>query len=186
MMRILRGRLKNKKLPIHDRWVRPTSAYRRELIFNRIEHAGLFTDFSKANVVDVFAGTGALGLEALSRGAQSLTLIEKSLKTHEKLKHFLNIHNLENTVRLLNADACSLPQHPPHLKRFNLCFLDAPYNQNLIPGALDSLRHQGWLDENAILIMELDKKESCPLPPWLKTENERLKGRTRVLFLKTS
>ncbi len=183
MMRLLKGTLKGKRLPQHDAWVRPTSAFRREMIFNRLAHAAGFKPLADCHVLDLFAGTGALGLEAFSRGAAHVTLVEKDPFTHKKLRQFLTAHHLEKAVDLLLADACHLPPLPPLSVKADLCFLDAPYHKNLIPQALDSLHQKGWLAPKAHLIAEIDHKEDCHLPNWITLTHERQKGRTRVLFL---
>jgi len=179
MMRLLSGTLKGKALPLHDSWVRPTSAYRRLMIFNRLQHAEGFSDFTNKRVVDVFAGTGALGLEALSRGASHVSLIEKNPKTHEKLQAFIAKNQLANRTSLLLCDATQLPpvSHP-----YDLCFLDAPYHKDLIPLGLESLYRQAWVKKHTFFVAETDVRENLPLPPWVTLSEKRVKGRTAVWF----
>ena len=180
-LRLLQGTLKGKKLPAHDAWVRPTSVYRREMIFNCLMHDAMFPALEKCHVVDVFAGTGALGLEALSRGAGFLTLIEKNVVTFEKLQAFLSTHNLQDRVQLLHAEVPFLPQA---MRQADLCFLDAPYGEKLVPQALENLYAQGWIGPDTCFVAELDQRETLPLPPWVELVRQKRKGRTQVIFLR--
>ncbi|WP_082191985.1 RsmD family RNA methyltransferase [Candidatus Hepatobacter penaei] len=181
MMRILQGRLKGRKLAPHDPWVRPTSSYRREMIFNRLMHADPALDLPSCRVLDVFAGTGSLGLEALSRGAAFVTFVEPQATTRHKLDSFLKTHDLTTCTSLL---ACAVPHLPPcTMPPYHLCFLDAPYGQALIPPALDNLHRGHWLTPRAVLIAETDKREALPLPPFITLEHTTTKGRTHVHFM---
>lgn len=183
MMRLLSGSLKGRRLPPHDSWVRPTSAYRRHMIFNRLRHGEGFSTFADCRVIDVFAGTGALGLEALSQGAAHVTLIEKDPRTHKKLAIFLN-----DTLRDRPESTCvqlykaAVPFLPPATQPVDLCFLDAPYHQNLIPPALKALAERGWLKQNTLCVAETNKHEKLAPPPWIKVSETRQKGNTIVHF----
>lgn len=178
-MRILSGNLRGKKLPGHDHWVRPTSAYRREMIFNRLVHAEGFQNFDNITVLDVFAGTGSLGFEALSRGAKKVFLMEKNPTTHRNLLRFIENENLQNQTTLYLADATDLPKAPHSV---DLCFLDAPYHKNLIPPALESLRKKGWLKHNTLCVAETSTHETLALPSWMDLPTKRTKGKTCVWF----
>jgi 16S rRNA (guanine966-N2)-methyltransferase len=181
-VRILQGSLRGKKLADHDAWVRPTSGYRRQMIFNRLHHAEGFDALDKLRVLDVFAGTGALGLEALSRGAAFVTFVEADMRTATKLETFIQNNNLAPKTRVVRAaipDIAPCPDQP-----FDLCFLDAPYGQNLVPKALSSLHAQGWVHSNTLYIAETDVFEDLPLPSWAHISHKRTKGRTHVYFIR--
>lgn len=178
-MRILGGILKGKRLPDHASWVRPTSEYRRQMIFNRLQHAEGFDTFDDVRVIDAFAGTGSLGIEALSRGAKHVTLVEKNFLTFQALRTFVQRTPLANRTTLLQESATKLPPAPESAQ---LCFLDAPYHKGLIPPALESLKAQGWLANNTLCIAETDKEEELILPNWIIPTEKRKKGRTTVHF----
>lgn len=184
MMRILQGTLKNRRLPKHDAWVRPTSAYRREMIFNRLAHAPALQDVNlpTCRVLDVFAGTGALGLEALSRGAIHATFVEANEKTAAQLDDFLKTNDLRAQTTLMKSEAHHLPlcQDLP----YQLCFLDAPYHKGLIPKTIDTLYQGGWLAPGALCVAETDVQEPLPLPHFIAPVDKRTKGRTIVWFLR--
>jgi 16S rRNA (guanine966-N2)-methyltransferase len=183
MMRLLSGSLKGRRLPPHDSWVRPTSAYRRHMIFNRLRHGEGFASFEACRVIDVFAGTGALGLEALSQGADHVTLIEKDPRTHKKLATFL-AHTLRDRPEAprVQLHKAAVPFLPPAPHAVDICFLDAPYHQNLIPPALKALAEKGWLKPNTLCVAETDKHETLTPPPWISVSETRQKGSTIVHF----
>lgn len=178
---IVKGRLRGKTLPTHGSWVRPTSDYRRQMMFNRMEHAEGFESFDGVRVLDVFAGTGALGLEAVSRGAKHVTFFEKHPQTFQRLRDFVVRNQLENGARVIQTAVPTVPRADAPV---DLCFLDAPYGQGLIPFAMESLKRQGWLKPQTLLITETDQKEPLPLPSWLLLTEKRQKGRTIVQFLR--
>ena len=151
------------------------------MIFNRLTHGeGLWT-LSGQRVLDVFAGSGSLGLEALSRGADFVAFIEKNSLTKRKLARFLKTHRLEGQTYLVHASLPYLPACP--MQPFNLCFLDAPYGEDLIPTALKNLKEQNWITPGTLFVAETDKQESLPLPSWIRITHKRTKGRTHVYFL---
>ena len=181
-VRILQGSLKGKKLADHDTWVRPTSGYRRQMIFNRLHHAEGLNSFDKLRVLDVFAGTGALGLEALSRGAAFATFVEADMRTATKLEAFIQSNNLSSKAGVVRATIPDIPLHQD--QPFDLCFLDAPYGQGLVPKALRSLHAQGFVHPKTLYIAETDIRENLPLPPWAWVTHKRTKGRTHVYFIR--
>ena len=181
-IRILQGSLKGKKLADHDAWVRPTSAYRREMIFNRLTHAENLCDFSALRVLDVFAGSGALGLEALSRGACHVTFIEPNAITVKKLSAFIENNHLNNRTNVIQAAVPNIPPCPE--APFDLCFLDAPYGHNLIPQALNNLKISKWIQPDTLYVAETDLREELLLPSWIFVTHKRTKGRTHVYFLR--
>ncbi|AQS87947.1 N-6 adenine-specific DNA methylase [Neoasaia chiangmaiensis NBRC 101099] len=156
---------------------RPTADRTRQALFDMLLHApwGGRDLFGNAAVLDVFAGTGALGLEALSRGAPHATFMEKDPAARAAIAANIAAYRAESRTRLLNADATRPPRAPtPHA----IAFLDPPYAQDLVPRALDALARQGWLTPDALIVAETGTDE----PP-LAIENplaDRRFGAARI------
>ncbi|MBA3812898.1 MAG: 16S rRNA (guanine(966)-N(2))-methyltransferase RsmD [Alphaproteobacteria bacterium] len=181
-MRIIGGKYRGKKLlpPIHE-GTRPTSDRTRETIFNiLLNNPSLGPQILRDKaVLDVFAGTGALGLEALSRGAKSVTFIENSrdvlpiLQANIKACELPPTFVLEQDGRLLGANP-----YPP----FDLIFMDPPYHQDMILPTLAKLESNGWMGKAAVVLMEISKDETLYLPSFLSLEVERISGAAKLLF----
>ena len=156
--------------------VRPTAIRAREGLFNVLEHR--FGNMYGQKVADLFAGTGALGLEALSRGADYCCFVELDAKTKR---------NLESLITSVSANARVLGQDATNLKSvdepFDLIFLDPPYGANLIEGCLRSLNAKGWLKSESLVVVELDAKETLPDNHEFTVLQDRKWGRNRFLFL---
>ncbi|MBI2706956.1 MAG: 16S rRNA (guanine(966)-N(2))-methyltransferase RsmD [Proteobacteria bacterium] len=182
-MRIVGGKYRGKKIiPPLSEGTRPTSDRTREMIFNVLLHNPAFDPsglLDKA-VLDVFAGTGALGLEAFSRGAKSVTFIENNRTALPILRANIKAFELSASC-VLEKDAQHLGVAPAP---FDLVFLDPPYGQNLVLPTLTQLSSQGWLSPEAIVVIEIGKKEDFPLPSFLSFTTERLSGITKVVFSK--
>ena len=154
-MRIIAGKHKGRSLlSPKDKSVRPTASKMREAIFNILVSAGFLND--ETIVLDLCCGTGALGLEALSRGAAQAIFIDGS-DQHLKLARENIIYcNEQNKSTILRANAEILPKakYP-----CNLVFLDPPYSKGVSNKALKSLIEQNWLADKAIIGVEISKKE---------------------------
>ncbi len=148
-MRIIAGRWKGRVLTAPmGRNTRPTNIRARQAVFDILAHAP-WCDLQGAKVLDVFAGTGAYGLEALSRGAASASFIELASLALAALKANIAICKAE-TAKLVAADALHPPGGTPH----DLVFLDPPYGQALVAPALDALAAKGWIAPGAIIVAE--------------------------------
>ncbi|HUX78307.1 MAG TPA: 16S rRNA (guanine(966)-N(2))-methyltransferase RsmD [Alphaproteobacteria bacterium] len=183
-MRIVGGKYRGKKIlaPIH-KGTRPTSDRTRETIFNILLHNPVFGPgvlIDKA-VLDVFAGTGALGLEALSRGAKSVTFIENDKIALPLLYDNVKAFGLSRTC-VFEQDALHLGTTPTSF--YDLVFLDPPYHQNLVSPALLHLFSRGWLAKEGSVVIEIAKNETLLLPPFLDLVLERISGAARILFCK--
>ena len=137
--------------------LRPTSDRVREAIFNLLVNGGYGDPVTGARVLDLFAGTGALGLEALSRGAASLTLIDDGAAARALIAK--NVALCRTQARHLRHDATRLPTNPD--APYNLIFLDPPYGKGMGEAALLSAQKSGWLAPEALAVWE----EGSPLPP---------------------
>lgn len=155
--------------------LRPTPDRVRESLFNMLMSYGLPHE---ARVLDLFAGTGALGLEALSRGAAHVTYVENGRKGAALIRENLAKARRSDDAKLLTCDATRLPPAPHACE---LVFLDPPYAKGLGEKALASALAQGWIADNALISWE----ESTPITPpagW-KIQNARNFGLTTISFL---
>ncbi|MFO7759938.1 MAG: 16S rRNA (guanine(966)-N(2))-methyltransferase RsmD [Roseovarius sp.] len=159
--------------------LRPTSDRVRESLFNVL--AGGYDDpVSAARVLDVFAGTGALGLEALSRGAGTVSFVENGRSALSLLRKNIALCRAEAQVRVVACDARRPPACPDAPQ--TLVFLDPPYGKGLGEQALDALRAQGWIAEGALIVWE-ESAEIAP-PDGMQMIEERRYGETRIRFLR--
>src|SRR4029077_9291237 len=143
-MRVVGGRLKGRNLASpSSRDIRPTADRLRESVFNILIHA--YGDpVSGARVLDLFAGTGALGIEAISRGANFALFVDNGTEARALLRNNVEALGLGGVTKVFRRDATNLrPAHP--LEPFSLVFLDPPYGKGLADKALVSLRDGGWL-----------------------------------------
>lgn len=156
-MRIISGKLKGRKLKSPaDNDIRPTSDRLRENLFNVIMHSDL--GIEDILVMDIFAGTGAMGLEALSRGAEKCIFIEKSISSIRLLRQNIQSLELDNQSQILTMDASSIGKTiPPLPKAVELVMMDAPFPKatELTLGALNGLVEAEWLAENAWVVAKL-------------------------------
>ncbi len=132
--------------------MRPTADRLREALFNILTHA--YGDpVSGARVLDLFAGTGALGIEAISRGASYALFVDDGVEARALLRDNVESLGLGGVTRIFRRDATKLgPAHP--LEPFSLAFLDPPYGKGLAEKALASAREGGWLVPGALVVVE--------------------------------
>ncbi|MDD9901841.1 MAG: 16S rRNA (guanine(966)-N(2))-methyltransferase RsmD [Alphaproteobacteria bacterium] len=185
-MRIVAGRHRGRPLASpKGLQTRPTSDRARESVFNILQHAPWAENvLEDAAVMDVFCGTGALGLEALSRGAAHAVFIDKDKAALNACRQNIATFKEEKNSLVLQQDALSCPQRPPHIAPRNLVFLDPPYGYDLGIKALRHLEAQNWLAPHVITIMEMKKSAPEPLPDSFTLVNERHYGIALLRFLK--
>ena len=181
-MRIVGGRNRGRALEAPPgAGVRPTSDRAREALFNILGHGQFATPFRDRPVLDAFAGTGALGLEALSRGAARAVFIENDRAALAVLRRNVAALDEAPRVEILAADAT----HPPKAREsVAIAFLDPPYRSALAAPALEALAGAGWLELGALATVELAAKEDFPPPPGFELLDERRYGAARVLILR--
>src|SRR5205085_4473388 len=152
-MRIIGGRLRGRVLAApKSQAIRPTADRLREALFNILVHR--YTDpVSGARVLDLFAGTGALGLEALSRGAEFALFIDNAAEARALLRENIAALGLGGVSRIFRRDATSLGEAHA-FGPFSLIFLDPPYGQGLAEQALASALTGGWIAPNALVVVE--------------------------------
>ena len=181
-MRIVGGRLRGRLLEAPaSRAIRPTSERLRKSIFDILihRHAGVVEG---ARVVDLFAGSGALGIEALSRGAKFALFVDNGPEARALLRANVEVFALGGVTRIWRADATLLgkaPAGPP----FTLAFLDPPYEKGLAGPALAGLVEGGWLASGALVVVEESAEAEIGAPTALRIVDERVYGETKVVFL---
>ena len=164
--------------------VRPTSDRAREALFNILSHgsfaaAGL--PFAGAPVLDAFAGTGALGLEALSRGAGSAAFIENGREAIAALRRNVAALGESDRAQIIAGDAT----RPPRAAfACAVAFLDPPYRSGLAAPALTALAAAGWLAADALVVVEIAASEELASPPGFAIIDERVYGAARLVFLR--
>lgn len=176
-MRVIAGKWRGRPLVTpKDRAVRPTTDRIREALFSKLQSMNAING---ANILDCFAGTGALGFEALSREGASLTLIEKAPSSLKLISE--NQKSLGTEATIIRQDATKLgicpAQHP-----FDLIFLDPPYGKDMVVPCLLALLKGDWIAPDAVIVIETDKREELTLPDELTGIDDRTYGDTRLTF----
>jgi 16S rRNA (guanine966-N2)-methyltransferase len=182
-MRIVGGRLRGRTLVgPKSAAIRPTSDRLRETLFNILTHA--YGDpVTDARVLDLFAGTGALGLEALSRGAAFTLFMDDGAEARALIRQNVEALGLGGVSRIFRRDATRLGAAHP-LEPFSLAFLDPPYGQGLAEKALASLRDGGWLTPGALLVVEETKAAGFAAPEGFEELERRAYDDTEFVFLR--
>ena len=182
-MRITGGRLRRRGLQAPaDQAVRPTSDRVRESVFNILAHGAAAVDLDGARVIDLFAGTGALAFEAVSRGAGYALLVEESAEARGLIRENIEALGLTGCTRIFRRDATDLGP-AGNIEPFGLAFLDPPYGKGLADKALAALVGGGWLSPGAVLVVEERGGVEVALPPGLTEVDRRIYGDTMVVFL---
>ena len=161
-MRIIAGTLKGRKLAAFEgRDIRPTSDRTRESLFNLLMHGAYAgTSIVDQEVADLCCGTGALGLEAISRGARAATFVDQDKKSLQLARDNAVHCGVANQCHFLQADVTKLP---PARTPFSLVLMDAPYGTPLLQPAFHALRSGGWLAPGTLLVSELPHTAHAPL-----------------------
>lgn len=185
-MRITGGKLGGRRLVApDDSRVRPTSDRTRQAIFNMLRHKdfGIGFTLEGAAVLDLFAGTGALGIEAISQGARWCLMVDDNADSRALQRQNVEALGLTGATRIWRRDATDLgPIGPSARGPFDLVFLDPPYRKEMIPKALASLKAGGWLNPNALIVVETDASEEFEASGYTPLD-ERDYGETKVRFL---
>jgi 16S rRNA (guanine966-N2)-methyltransferase len=184
-MRVVGGSLRGRTLAApRSQAIRPTADRLRESLFNILVHA--YDDaIGGARVLDLFAGTGALGIEALSRGAAFTLFVDDGAEARALIRENVATLGLGGTTRVFRRDATKLgPAHP--IEPFSLVFLDPPYGKNLAEQALASAHAGGWLTPNALIVVEEAKKSAFTTPQGFAEVERRAYDDTEFVFLKSA
>jgi 16S rRNA (guanine966-N2)-methyltransferase len=182
-MRIVGGRLRGRTLSApKSGTIRPTADRLREALFNILVHA--YDDpVSDARVLDLFAGTGALGLEALSRGAAFALFVDNGAEARALLRENVAALGLGGATRVFRRDAAKLGAAHP-LAPFSLAFLDPPYGQGLAEQALAVARDGGWLAPDALAVVEEAAKANFVAPEGFDELERREYDDTALIVLR--
>lgn len=185
-MRIVAGKFRGRALatPDDDR-IRPTSDRVREAMFNILAHGIDGFDMPGAIVLDLFAGTGALGLEALSRGAASCLFVEQDAEARGLIRRNIEALGQTGTTRIYRRDATDLGE-AGNREPFTLVFADPPYGKGLGEKALAAAAGGGWLADGAIVVAEERAGVSVAWPAGFTILDQRTWGDTQAVFARFS
>ena len=180
-MRIVGGRFRGRIIAgPSDAGIRPTSDRLRETIFNILEHA--YGDpVDGARVLDLFAGTGAMGFEALSRGAHFCLFVDQGAQARGLLRGSVEALGCGGETRIFRRDATKLGEAKP-LAPFSLVFCDPPYGRGLAPRAVSSAIAGGFLADEALLVIEEAASAEFAFPAAVAEIERRLYGDTMIAF----
>jgi len=187
-MRIIAGDFRGKTLfaPAGEA-TRPTSDRARQAVFNILEHAPWSPGLRDRRVLDLFAGSGALGFEALSRGAAFALFVETDEAARGAIRQNIDAMSLFGVTRVHRRDATDLGQRPgADGPAFDLAFLDPPYGRGLGELALARLREGNWLTPDAVVMLERGVAEPPLEAPGYEALDARDYGAARVHFLKVA
>ena len=182
-MRIVGGRLGGRTLLApKSQAIRPTADRLREALFNILTHS--YGDpVEGARVLDLFAGTGALGIEAISRGAKFALFVDNGTEARALLRNNIEALGLGGVTKVFRRDATDLgPAHP--VEPFSLAFLDPPYGKGLAEQALASLRDGAWLAPGAIVVVEEAKAAGVTAPEGYEELERRAYDDTEFVVLR--
>ena len=182
-MRIVAGKFKGHRLAApKDHGTRPTSDRVREALFNILEHGLENFELQGARVLDLFAGTGALGLEALSRGAKYCLFIENSATARGIIRTNVEALNLTGATRIWRRDAGTLGP-AGNLEPFDLVFADPPYGLGLGGKALATALKEGWIRPGGIAVLEERSGVEIDVPEDFEERDRRTYGDTQIVIL---
>lgn len=183
-MRVIGGTLRGRPLatPEHD-GLRPTADRVREAVFNILAHGVAEFDLDGVRVIDLFAGTGAMGIEALSRGAAYCLFVDDSAEARALIRRNIEAFGLTGQTRIFRRDATDLGD-AGRGAGYGLAFLDPPYGKGCAEKALAVLARSGWLVAGAIAVVE-ERVDATLVVPLAFTEiDKRSYGETQVIFLR--
>ena len=182
-MRVVGGRLKGRNLASpSSQEIRPTADRLRESVFNILIHA-YDNPIEDARVLDLFAGTGALGIEAVSRGANFTLFVDNGTEARALLRNNVEALGLGGVTKVYRRDATNLgPAHP--MEPFSLAFLDPPYGKSLAEQALVSARDGSWFTPDALIVVEEAAASGFAAPAGFAEIERREYGDTQLVFLR--
>lgn len=181
-MRIVGGKFRGRALKSPSSVaIRPTADRLRESIFNILAHA--YGDpVNNARVLDLFAGTGALGIEAMSRGARFALFVEEAAEARALIRENVEAFALPGITRLFRRDATNLGEAKP-IEPFSLAFCDPPYGHGFAEKALASARAGGWLAPSSLIVVE-EEKGAFVTPEGFEEIERRTYDDTEIIFLR--
>ncbi len=187
-MRVVGGTYRGRSLAspaAKDQRLRPTSDRLRETIFNILSRGQFDDPVPDARVLDLFAGTGALGFEALSRGAKFVLFVDDAATSRGLIRQNIETFGAGGTTRLFKRDATKLGEAGKS-GQFSIIFADPPYGQNLATKALIACREGGWIAPNAIIMVEESAAAEFGSPPGFTEQDRRRQGESEIIFMTLS
>ncbi|WP_353569967.1 16S rRNA (guanine(966)-N(2))-methyltransferase RsmD [Candidatus Albibeggiatoa sp. nov. BB20] len=177
-VRIIGGNWKGRKLNVLDRQgLRPTTDRIRETVFNWLQW-----HLPTRRCLDVFAGSGVLGIEAVSRGASFVQLIEKDRQIANSLRQQLQVLGSDK-IELIQTDAIRFLQIPPS-QPFDIVFIDPPFRQSLLEACCQSLEQNQWLSQYALIYIEMEQElDSVALPYNWNLIRDKIAGQVHYCLL---
>jgi 16S rRNA (guanine966-N2)-methyltransferase len=185
-MRIVAGKFKGARIEAPKGLAtRPTSDRVREALFNVLQHGSPEVDLEGARVLDLFAGSGALGLEACSRGARFCLFVEESAEARGAIRRNVEALHLTGATKIWRRDATRLGEAGT-LAPFDLIFLDPPYGKGLGEAALAAAVAGGWVADGAIVALEERAAAEVPIPPQFQELEVRRYGDTKIVLARNA
>ena len=183
-MRIVAGKFRAKRIEApKGLTTRPTSDRVRQALFNVLEHGAPQFDFAGARVLDLFAGSGALGLEAMSRGAPFCLFVEESADARASIRRNVEALSLTGVTKIWRRDATKLGEAGT-MQPFDLIFLDPPYGRGLGLRTLQSAAAGGWIKDGAIAVLEDRADAEVELPAAFQGLDARIYGETKIVVMR--
>lgn len=185
MISIIGGVLKKKKIEVPSKNVRPTSALKREAIFSIIESLALqnsYEIYNNKSVIDLFAGSGSLGLESISRGAAFAYFYEINTKTYDTLLKNCNLICQNNQFEAKKINSIDVKKFTTKFS-VSIIFLDPPYDFDSYERILINILNSKIMKKETIIILETHKDKVVKVPTKLKIFKEKTYGNTKILFI---
>ena len=185
-MRIVAGTFRGRPLVApKGHLTRPTADRARQAIFNVLDHAAWSPGLDGARVLDLFAGSGAMGIEAISRGAAFCLFVERAEPAVAAIRANLAALRLEDRAHIARRDAAALgPRGSADGAPYDLALLDPPYGEGLGEAALTRLAEGGWLAAGAVAVLERGLGDPAAIPERFELIDERRWGAARVSFVR--
>ena len=184
-MRIISGNFKGKKIHLPtDKETRPLRDLVKESIFNLIEHSNKINiKINKANILDLFSGSGSFGLECISRGANTVTFVENYKNILNILKKNIILMNAQKTCNVIQEDCFKFFDKETFLKiKFDIIFIDPPYKEKKINFLLDQIKEKKILKKDGIIIIHRHKKDNVEISNKFKVFEQRSYGISKIVF----
>jgi 16S rRNA (guanine966-N2)-methyltransferase len=183
-MRIVAGKFRSARIEAPKGLAtRPTSDKVRQALFNVLEHGAPGVEFENVRVLDLFAGSGALGLESLSRGARFCLFVEERAEARAAIRRNVEALHLTGATKIWRRDATKLGETGT-LAPFDLVFLDPPYGKGLGTNALQSAAAGGWIRPGAIAVLEERADAGVELPEAFEQIDARVYGDTKIIVMR--
>ena len=184
-MRIISGKFKNKKIaqPL-DNKTRPLKDITKESIFNILHHSKfIHTEIENSKVLDLFSGSGSFGLECISRGANEVIFCENYLPAVKILEQNIKKLDCSKSVDIIKENTFEILKKKKLNKKFNIIFLDSPFNEKNIAELLNDLKKSNLLDDNGIIILHRNKKSKDNFTENFKVIIEKIYGLSKIHFI---